>query len=162
MTNPVKKHYTMTIKDFYKEYSSLNKSKDRDVIPYKKYKKLIEAFFLSVSRRMIVENFNFMMPYSLGSIYVNAFKPRFEDRMVDWNTSKKVGKIVKHLNTHTFGYCFKIRWDKTYVRFTNRNYYVYKPPSSIKATKLGIGRVGLNRHIMQLSKDPTKKSFTRI
>lgn len=111
---------------------------------------------------MIYENFTFMMPYSLGSILVKAYKTNLNNLRIDWSKSKEMGCIVKHLNTHTYGYYFGIMWDKSYVRFKNNAYYLFCATSSRPAAKLGIGKKGLSEHIINLSKDPEKRAFIRI
>lgn len=157
MTNPVKKHYTMTIKDFYREYR-----KAGGQLEYKLYRKIVEKFFLEISRKIIYENMIFMMPYSLGSVFVKSRKTNYKNARIDWGKTREQGKIVKCLNNHTYGYYFGITWDKSYVRFRNNSMYSFCATSSKKATRLGIGKKGLSQHIMKLSKDPTKRSYIRI
>ena len=164
-TVPTKKHFTYTIKDFYREYKNSEKDKGKSVsqmIQYKMYRMIIEGFFLHVSKKIIYDNFSFMFPYSLGTIVVKAFKTNLKNLQVDWSKSKEVGSIVKHLNLHTYGYYFGIMWDKSYVRFKNNAYYLFCATSSRSASKLGIGKKGLSDHITALSKDPEKRSYIKI
>lgn len=164
-TTPTKKHFTYTIKDFYRTYKDHKKNDNislKDIIEYKKYRGIIEDFFESVSKKIIYDNFNFMMPYSLGTVGVKAFKNNLDNLKIDWSKSKEVGKIVKHLNIHTYGYYFSIVWDKSYVRFRNNTYYNFCVSSSRKAAGLGIGKKGLSEHIKKLSKDPNKRSYIKI
>lgn len=161
-TNPVRKHFTMTIKDFYGSYKKHKKASNEEPQDYKTYRKAMEDFFTEVSKKIIYENFTFMMPYSLGTVVVKAFKNPFKDRYIDWKTTKEVGKIVRHLNTHSFGYYFGIVWDKSYVRFRNNAYYTFTARKSDKATRNGIGKKALSKHIRELAKDPTKRAYIKI
>lgn len=165
-TNPLKKHLSYTIKDFYNEYKRTQKNKGTPVskiISYKTYKKIVEDFFEFLQKKIIRENFIFVMPYSLGSNYIKARKtnPAYEG-CIDYAMTKKVGKVVRHLNLHTFGYYYASVWDKTYVRFRNKVYYNYTSTASTHTVEKGIGRKGLSAYIIECSKDPNKKSYTRI
>lgn len=164
-TQPVKKHFTMTIKDFYRDFRKEEMESGKTphtVIPYKVFRSVIEDFFYEISRKIIYDNFTFMMPYSLGSIVVKAFKNNLKNLNIDWKATKEHGKVVRHLNLHTFGYCFGIVWDKSYVRFRNNTYYNFSATQSKPATKLGIGKKGLSNHIIELSKDPNRRSYIKI
>jgi len=164
-TTPVKKHFTFTIKEFYKEYRLDKRSAGvpcKNIIDYKTYKKIIEDFFVEIMKKIIYENYCFMMPYSLGSILVKSFKTNLKKALVDFKTTRAIGKVVKYINQHTFGYYFGIVWDKSYVRFKNNAYYSFSATSSAPATKLGIGKKALSDHINELSQDPTKRSYIRL
>lgn len=164
-TNPLKKHFTYTINDFYKSYKDSKKIGGRlpeGLIPYKTYRGIMEDFFEGVFKKIIYENFSFMMPYSLGTITVRAFKTNLKKLRIDWYNTIKYKKRVNYLNRHTFGYAFGIVWDKSYVSFRNNTYYLFRATSSRKCTKLGIGKKGLSKHIFELSKDPEKRSYIKI
>lgn len=159
-----KKHFSYTLKDFHKELKNREKKKGKrvsEVIPYKVYRRFIEDFFLEVFKKIIYENHIFMMPYSLGSIYVKSRKNR-GDHPIDYKTTKKLKRLVYFLNRHTFGQVFFINWNKEYVRFKNNSYYCFKPIKSQYATKQGIGTKGLGKHIRALADDPMKRSYIRI
>lgn len=122
----------------------------------------MEGFFLCASKKIIYENFTFMMPYSLGSVLVKSYKTNLKNLKVDWSKSREMGTIIKHLNLHTFGFYFMISWDKSSVRFKNNAYYIFGFTNSKYAIRQGIGKKGLSNHIKTLSKDPTKRSYIRI
>lgn len=164
-TNLPKRHFSYTIKDFYKEYRNRKKEQGipcSEILPYKVYRKILEKFFLGVSKKIIYENFTFMMPYSLGSILVKSHKTNLKNLKIDWSKSKEMGRIMKHLNLHTYGFYFMISWDKSSVRFRNSAYYLFTFTNSKKAVRQGVGKSGLSNHIKTLSKDPTKRSYIRI
>lgn len=164
-TNPVRSSFTFTIADFYKEYKSKLKKEGLRVpqMPlFKTYRGIVLDFLIEMFKKVIYENFVFMMPYSLGSILVKARKTNPKEAKVDFNMTKKLGKIVKHLNTHTFGYYFYIKWDKSYVRFKNNFYYKFEPTRTPKSTALGVGKRALSHHIRKISKDSKLKSYIKI
>jgi len=164
-TNPVKKHFSFTIKDFYKIFKDDKKASGKsckNIIPYKVYKGIIEDFFEAVMKLVIYDNFTFRMPYSLGIIMIKAYKTNLKKASIDYNQTKKTGKVVRFLNQHTYGYYFGFIWDKSYSRFKNHSLYKFKATKSDHATRLGIGKISLSRHIKKLSLDPKQKSYTRI
>lgn len=159
-----KKHFCYTLKDFHQQLKNREKEKGKrvsEVISYKAYRKLIENFFLEVSKKIIYENLIFMMPYSLGSIYVKSHKS-YGDHPIDYKTTRELKRVVYFLNRHTFGQVFYIHWNKEYVRFKNNTYYTFKPTKSKSATKQGIGKTCLGQHIRALANDPMKRSYIRI
>lgn len=156
-TAPVKKHFTYTIKDFHNKYKKEGKTE----VTYKKYRSIIKDFFLGVFKKIIYENFTFVMPYSLGLILVKAVKTNPKNLSIDFHQTKKTGKVVRHLNRHTRGYYFMIWWNKSHVRFKNNNFYCFKATRSQSATDQGIGKLALAKHIKDLSEDPEKRSFIR-
>jgi hypothetical protein len=165
MTNPTKKRFTYTIKDSYKDYRVHKKANGvsiPDIITYAKYRDVLEDFFMEISKKMIQENFIFMLPYRLGSIMVRAFKTNLDKAKIDWAKSKEVGKIVKHLNLHTFGYYFGFVWSKSHVSFKNNPFYSFCATSSKKASNLGIGKKGLSKYIIDSANDPNKPSYIKI
>lgn len=162
-TQPVRVIYSITVKDFYSSYRKYKKKELRvaDILPYKSYKLLVEDFFLEISKKIIYDNFTFMMPYSLGTLLVKSRETNYKKAMVDYNLTKKHRKVVKHINTHTHGDYFALYWIKSYVQFKNKSYYLFKHISSKKATRNGVGKKGLSHHITALSKDHTKRSYIR-
>ena len=165
-TNPVRKHFSITLKDFYRKYRADQRAEGKpcsEILSEKRYKKLMESFFTAIMHKIIYENHTFLMPHSLGSITVKTYKnDNLRKCKVDFNQTKKLGKVVRHLNRHTYGDAFGIGWDKSYVQFRNNTFYCFKTTSSRYATESGVGAKALSKHIYDLSKDPTKRSYIRI
>jgi hypothetical protein len=163
-TTPTKKSFSCTIKDFYAEYRKERKKTiaTKDVIPYNTYKEVFREFFLAISKKIIYENFTFMMPYGLGSLLVKSRKVNPKDAAIDYNLSKIYKKPIKHLNTHSFGYTFSVFWDKSYVRFKNYTMYLYKNTKSKQAQDKGIGRKGLSDEIIRRSNNPNERSYLKM
>lgn len=165
-TQPVRRHFTFTIKDFYAEYRKEKKKTMpcKDIRPFKQYKPILEDWWEAISKKIIYENFTFMMPYSLGSLHVKAYKMKNlrKRAKIDYNLTKQIGKVVRHINTHSFEHFFGVKWDKSYVRFKNNSLYKFTHTSSQKATDRGIGKRGLGQHIRDRSKDQKIKSYIKI
>jgi len=161
-TNPVKKHFSRTIIDFFREYKKARKKENKNHIDEKKYKALIKDFFKELSLKIIKEQFMFIIPHGLGTIYIKSYKPDFEHAAIDFQLTKKHGKVIKYLNLHSYGDSYKIRWDKRFVRFKNKAYYMFKLVDSTYATKRGIGKRGMGRTIKEAAKNPTKKKYVKL
>lgn len=163
-TNLSKKHFSYTLKDFHKAFRNREKLRGvslSKVIAWVKYKRILEAFFLAVSKKIIYENFTFIMPYSLGSISVKSRKSLGE-YPIDFHSSRKYGRTIYFMNRHTFGMIFFFDWNKDYVRFRNNSYYCFKPIRSKYATRQGVGKTSLGKHIKELSDDPTKRRYIQL
>lgn len=164
--NPKRVHHTKTIKDFYSEFKKKEKKVKpvSEIIEYHDYKNLIRDFFAEVQRRMIRDRLIFIMPHSLGIIYIKAYKRKenMKDWPIDFNLTKKYNKYVRHLNTHTNHYAFGVKWEKKYCKFWNKAFYTFDNTYSAFATERGAGKKALSKHIRELSKDPTRRSYIRI
>lgn len=164
-TNLSKKHYSYTIKDFYKELRNRDKADGKkivDIITYKQYRALFEDLFQAISAKIIYENFMWYLPYGLGSIYIAAAKVNPDNIQIDFLKTKKLGKVVRFLNRHTDGMYFRFRWNKEYVNFKNRSIYQFTAVASDYSFKKGIGKRALPKHIFDLAHDPEKRQYIKI
>lgn len=167
-TNPVRKHYSKTIKDFYKEYKKLQKSKGipvSEIISYSEYRDFFRDVFAMLSRSVIEGRRVLYLPYSLGSIMVKAGKTNLNNpdyHKVDYHQSKKLKKRIIHVNDHTFGWYYMIKWIITHVRFKNMAYYKFDAPRSKYATQNGVGKIALGKHLKDISTDPNKQSYHKL
>lgn len=152
-----KRQLTLTLSDFYLDYRKKKNKEANRVI----YKNLLNDFFSIVGKKIIYENYIFRMPVSLGSIYAKAGKNK-KTHYIDFKTSKEVGKPVKFLNRHTFGYYFMYYWNKGMVQFKNMNYYKFKPTSSAASERKGVGTRVFGKHIKAKSEDPNQRGFIRV
>lgn len=167
-SNPQRKHLSKTYIDFHKEYC-LEKyaqgfSKEQ-LIERLAYKAFLEDFFNAIYNKLIYDNAIFHMPYSLGSIYIKAGKipPEHHQSMrVNYAETARLGRVVKYLNEHTWGYFFKTYWDKTYTHFNNKACYWFRAHGRGRGTFSPSGVQKLSQHIVDLAKDPTKHRFIRI
>jgi len=78
---------------------------------------LCSEFYKEVVQKIINEDKEFKMPYSVGNIYIRKYQPDITDvkkrtSFIDWKNTAKLGKLVYHLNEHTNGFKFTIKWKK--------------------------------------------------
>lgn len=84
------------------------------------------------------------LPWGLGAFSVTKKKVKKfirvkgEERIglpVDWAKTRKAGRIIYHLNTHTDGYKFRWFWFLNDARFYHMDIWVFKP-SRVSSRKL--------------------------
>lgn len=90
-------------------------------LSFEDYKKIIYTYNSLLVTHMLETGEAIKMPYGLGELVVNKYKPkRFiicpdgverVNLAVDWQESKKQGKKVFLLNHHTEGYQFYWMWN---------------------------------------------------
>ena len=84
----------------------------------------------------ILDGKTFNMPFGVGRILVEKRKAkafRTSKRFIDWKTTMEVGQVVYHLNEHTNGYNYFIRWYKDAV-IKNCKKYRFIPTRAFRRT----------------------------
>ena len=105
------------LKDIYERYEEKHKDNPVYQVNRKWFYDICDEFYSKVVDKILLEGKEFNMPYSLGSIYVLKYKPELSDikkrtSFIDWEKTHKLGRYVYHLNEHTNGYKYTIRWTK--------------------------------------------------
>lgn len=155
--NKDKTIHTYTISDFYKSYEKERKPWD-SCLSRKEYIKIMKEFFLELSLLIIKDKYHFKFPYRLGVVRIKKLKERSSSKMkIDWEKTKKLGKVVRHLNIHTDGKIFKWYWEKPHMKIKNQSFYTFRATKDDRR-KL-IGTRGLAKHIKECSIDPYKKDY---
>lgn len=138
--NNIKSGYGM--KDYYKFYSEHNPDKK---IAKAKFNKIISTVNKEIIEMMLNEGFEYKLPHIHTTITIrkDKRKPSIKDGKVinpspvDWVKTKKLWKeepdtkvkkiLVRHINSHTSGYVFRIYLKKFGAAIKNRSYYKFKP-----------------------------------
>lgn len=108
----------------------------------------MEDFFILVCRKIIKESFIFVLPLAMGYIYMKGTKCPPDKAYIDWVATKKLKKIVRYLNLHTFGYFYTVRWKKSHVRFTNKTIYKFSLVGGPHAKEKGSGKGMISEHLL--------------
>jgi hypothetical protein len=155
--NKDKLHHTYSISDFYKSYEKERKTWDKRLTK-KEYVDITKEFFFELSSIIIRETYSFKFPYRMGTIRIKKLKSKPSDKMrIDWAKTKKIGKVVRHINMHTDGKTFKWYWEKPRFSILNQSYYTFKATRDEKRKQ--IGTRGLANYIKECSVDPYKKDY---
>jgi len=139
----IKTDYTQN--DLYKYYI---KTSNFDLeMPREKFNKIIKRFNRELVKLLLYKNFEFKMPYTLGSLRIRKGKSagiKHDENgnlikrklLIDykrtkelWNrdpVAKDTKKVVLHLNEHSDGYVYGFYWNKTRGRIRNKEGYRFK------------------------------------
>jgi hypothetical protein len=114
------RHY---LKDMYNFYISDKEKNSSYYVDSKLYRQILNDY-ISYIIESVLDGSIFYMPSGLGSIYV--FKKKVSPgygMQPDWELSRKIDKVVYHLNEHSNGYKYNFKWDKLPCRFRNHRMY---------------------------------------
>lgn len=122
--------------DSYNTYKSLSESPQ----PKSIYIKIVNGFFLYLMK-LVFEGHEVKLPGRCGSVYIKGkkVKPRIDEHGVikglapDWVKTKKLResnpeakaarKVVYHLNEHTNGIRYSVKWSKKNMLTENKSFY---------------------------------------
>jgi hypothetical protein len=118
----------LKLRDVYKNYVKDNTIKQLTssyaesteiVVPYTKYKKIIDSYFKKIVHFIIEESGIYKMPYALGDLRVGKHKMnisnlvKYKKLRINFKIFNTTGQKVYHLNEHRRGYSYAIEWDKS-------------------------------------------------
>lgn len=118
----------ITTKNAYHKYNEGHKN-DGFQLSKEDYDLICDKFAEKVIKKIIYENALWKIPFNGGNVFVEKNKAGLP---IDWNLSKKYGKIIKHLNPHTSGYICKIKWKRGGCNYKNKGWYSFQPTRSFK------------------------------
>lgn len=149
------KELTLRVGDFYKSYKESRDSKFR--LSKREYTDIIRLFFTLLAKE-IIRGYIWNLPYRMGRIMITKKRLLFDKKPIDWNETRKQGKIVRHRNLHTDGYSFKWTWLKPRRRiFRNGRFYYFQPVCDKHNRE--VGSRGLAAWIKKCANDPSLRPF---
>jgi hypothetical protein len=116
-----------TLRDVYKFY--VKEVGKENALSYKVFRKLNDEKSELLVNRILVDSETFRVPCNLGEIRISKRRLNVSSKVlkVDWETTKKIGKKVYHLNEHRNGYRYKVLWSKSKSKIENKTVYHFKP-----------------------------------
>jgi len=117
--NKIQNPYTFP--DMYEDYI---KDIDEDSpyhVTYSEYVGICSDFYKEIMKEVLEKGRRFKLPFGMGDVCVTKKRLRLFDKHhlpIDWETTKKVGKWVYHMNDHTNNFKFRFRWSKKMCRNT--------------------------------------------
>lgn len=133
--------YRTSSKEAYKKFCSAHPEVKLD---FEKWKEIIYSYNYLFRDYLLETGDRVKLPWGLGSFSINKKKVRKtiikDDKElvvmpVDWQKSRKAGKKIYHLNSHTDGYRYKWLWFAGDARIYQCSIWVFKP-SRITSRKL--------------------------
>jgi hypothetical protein len=133
--------------DMFKFYNKNRATKYSDYeVSYTKYSKVLNLFNQEVSRMILEESFEFIMPARLGTLRIRKYKPKirldeqgnlikknlapnWEATKELWNKNPKAKeekKIVYHTNSHSEGYQYRWFYNAYRSNCKNKTAYLFK------------------------------------
>lgn len=118
-------HKIRNRKQSYTTYDIYNNYDKRDQVHYSTFRNIVDK--MNDSILYVLQNGqNYKLPCSLGNVQIVKYKPKEYTKhslSIDFNESKKLDKMVYHLNEHSNGYKYRLHWSKQPFTFTNRYKY---------------------------------------
>ena len=118
-------HKIRNRKQSYTTYDIYNNYDKRDQIPYSTFRNIADKLNGSILS-VLYNGQNYKLPGSLGNVQIVKYKPKGYNKgslSIDFNESKKLDKMIYHLNEHSDGYKYRLYWSKQPFSFTNRYKY---------------------------------------
>lgn len=115
-----------TGKDFYKSYIGYVGDNPLYQVEYRVFRDIINDYFKYLRDELIENGKEIKLPCRLGTLSIVKHKPKeYSGRSlrIDYAETKKVGKIVYHLNEITNGYKFRFYWNKHNMLVKNKTKY---------------------------------------
>jgi len=100
----------MSSNPLLESYATFNR---KDLVTLDEYKKVVNTFFITLCKRIILEGKIYRLPYKLGMIGVLKHVPVYS-RWVDWTETVKEGRMIKRSNFHSDNYMAKVYWKTTF------------------------------------------------
>lgn len=108
------------------------------------YSCIIRSFNTAIAEHVLETGSRIRLPFGLGDISITKYKPRkhktFTDRgsrqvtiinlPIDWQKTRKAGKLIYHLNSHTDGYRFRWKWFSSTALFESARLFSFRPNRS--------------------------------
>ncbi|QOR58368.1 topoisomerase [uncultured phage cr118_1] len=111
----MKQRKSYTIQDFYKYYLEETKDNSLYKVDYKLYRTIVSELFKDIRNKLIEEGEEIKLPSRLGEISIVKTKPKYWDGKhcsIDFQSTKKLGKLVLYLNEHSDGFKYRLHWYK--------------------------------------------------
>lgn len=90
-------------------YKVFNKKHPEANITYRQYIAILKASTEAIRDHILENPLGFKLPYNLGYIAIDKFKPLSGYASVDWQNSKRLKRRVVFNNLHSFGFLYKIK-----------------------------------------------------
>lgn len=92
----------------HKTYKNFVKKYPQTTIRYEDFITILKTSNSFIRDSILNNPLGFKLPYELGYIAINKFKPGKKHVAIDWVNTLKYKKKIPLLNLHSFGYSYKI------------------------------------------------------
>lgn len=126
--------YSQTSRRTYKQFCKENPEIE---LSYLQFIEIIYSFNYGFRDHLLETGMKGKLPWGMGDFAVSKKKPRMKKVLenghemitlpVDWKKSREHGKKIYHLNSHTGGFKFRVKWFIHTARFYNSELWSFKP-----------------------------------
>ena len=123
------------LSDIYEKYISEFEEGSPYDVPQTTFVEVNDLFYKKCVENVLAGR-TLEMPFGLGKILIEKKKAtafRTSKRFIDWQKTMEIGKLVYHLNEHTNGYNYFIRWYKQ-GKVKNMKKYRFIPTRDFRRT----------------------------
>lgn len=92
-----------------KTYNEFIKDNPTSTITYENFIKVLKESSIVIRDYVLNNELGFKLPYELGYIAVDKFKPSKSHISIDWVNTKRFGKKIPLTNLHSFGNVYKVK-----------------------------------------------------
>jgi hypothetical protein len=144
------KRSSLTLTDAYVNYLERLEATDKIPDSQKEKYRIHYNVYRAVMTRLvelivadILRGRPFVMPYKLGRIMVDKKRTLDAKKLrVDWKATMEHNMKIFHLNEHSNGYYYRIRWDKEDAVVPNKYRWSFVAASHIKKKLSNVVRSG--------------------
>lgn len=126
--------FRMAGRHLYKEWCEEHPESD---ISYVEFQNIIYTFNEGFRDYLLETGQHGKLPWGFGDFVISKKKPRTKKKLedgreiislpIDWKKTKEAGTLRYHLNTHTEGFKFRIKWVIKSRRFKYSEVWTFKP-----------------------------------
>lgn len=93
-------------KEFYERF----KEETKIEVSWKDYKQIVLDAYKEIMNCVVEDISGFKLPFNLGYLCISCIDYRSRKKPIDFANTKKYNKTIYHLNMHSFGKRYTIRW----------------------------------------------------
>lgn len=136
----VSTQYRVVSKDNYNRFCIENSEVN---ISFETWKNIQYSYMSLFMKDILESGEKKKIPFGLGALSINKKKSKrtkeyngktYINLPIDWQKTKKEGKVIYNLNYHTDGYRYRWLWFKEYCHFFHSDLYVFKPSRELSRT----------------------------
>lgn len=117
-------------KEFFKGFLKVHPEL-QSIINYDTFKDIILESNQLMFDTVANDDQGIKLPENMGYVAVTKYKSKKKAR--DWANSIKYGKVIYHLNLHSFGFIYHIKWFKAGIaKFAHNYIYKFEPNRFLK------------------------------
>jgi hypothetical protein len=120
------KRLSYTVADYYLSYCDYVADNPLYQVSYTTFREIVTDYFRYLRDEIIENGKEVKLPCRLGTLSIVKHRPKEytgKSLRIDYGESKKLGKMVFHLNEHSNMYKYRFLWRKDNILTKHKTYY---------------------------------------